>query len=163
MPSRPLFVESTSCICLLCIPVRIGICHTFPKHLQYWNVKVIHMIMHSFDDQNIFKRPVCCWTYISVVSSGKCFGIWDSFFCLQSAIPSTHLQGFGQLHSKLDRQLSTGDSSESSSEKSYKVHLQYCRLLKISFLKEKERTASSTFLLETDIIYVGQWTAKASG
>ena len=52
-------------------------------------------------------------THISVVSSGKCLGICESFFCLQSAIPSMHLQGFGQLHSKLDRQLSTGPSSDS--------------------------------------------------
>ena len=46
--------------------------------------------------------------YISVVSSGKCFGMLVNFFCLQSAIPSAHLQALGQVHSKLAKQLSAG-------------------------------------------------------
>ena len=37
------------------------------------------------------------FTYISVVSAGKWLGIWVSFLFRQSAIPSEHLQGVGQV------------------------------------------------------------------
>ena len=37
-------------------------------------------------------------TYISVVSAGKWLGICVNFLFRQSAIPSEHLQGVGQVH-----------------------------------------------------------------
>ena len=50
-------------------------------------------------------------TYISVVSAGKWLGIWVSFLFRQSAIPSEHLQGVGQVQDAKGKHSETSISS----------------------------------------------------
>ena len=53
-----------------------------------------------FPIEDVSSRPTSeadKMTYTSVVSSGNCLGIAVSFLLRQSAIPSTHLHGFGHV------------------------------------------------------------------
>ena len=68
-------------------------------------------IQPQWAKKNVKEKKLCV-SYISVVSAGKWLGMWVNFLFLQSAMPSAHLQGVGQVQEAEGKHSKVSSSSK---------------------------------------------------
>ena len=83
------------------------------EHISSLNIKGLDLYQYSAatSKKNVKEKKLSV-SYISVVSAGKWLGMWVNFLFLQSAMPSAHLQGVGQVQEAEGKHSKVSSSSK---------------------------------------------------